>query len=69
MNHYLINLVSEGSASEGVRVLASRARRADLAPDPALPEATRLGAALQDASGGAWEGCVFDADAIARKLR
>jgi hypothetical protein len=41
----------------------------DLAPDPALPEETRLWAALQDASGGTWGGCVFDAEAITRALK
>jgi hypothetical protein len=43
--------------------------RPDLAPDPALPEETRLWAALQDASGGTWGGCVFDAEAIAAALK
>jgi xylonate dehydratase len=53
---------------EGSRLLESRAPRTDLAPDPALPEDTRLWAALQDVSGGTWGGCVFDADAIVRVL-
>jgi xylonate dehydratase len=53
---------------EGRRLLDSRAPRADLAPDPTLPEDTRLWAALQDVSGGTWGGCVFDADAIVRVL-
>jgi putative YjhG/YagF family dehydratase len=48
---------------------ADRAPRDDLAPDSALPAATRLWAALQDASGGTWGGCVFDADEISRLLR
>src|SRR5215831_2208141 len=64
-----VNLVVDGSAEEGARMLASRRPRTDLAPDPALPAATRLWAALQDASGGTWGGCVFDVDAIARKLQ
>ena len=34
---------------------------ADLAPHPALPDDTRLWAALQNASGGTWGGCVYDA--------
>jgi dihydroxyacid dehydratase/phosphogluconate dehydratase len=53
---------------EGARILAARPPRADLAPDPSLPDDTRLWAALQSASGGAWGGCVYDADAIAEKL-
>ena len=38
------------------------------AVDPRLPDDTRLWAALQDASGGAWGGSVFDVDAILRVL-
>ncbi len=49
--------------------LAGRSMRADLAPDPNLPDATRLWAALQDVSGGTWGGCVYDVDAIVTKLR
>ena len=49
--------------------LAARSMRPDLAPDPALPDATRIWAALQQASGGTWGGCVYDADAIVAKLR
>jgi xylonate dehydratase len=64
-----VNLVVNGSAEEGARELASRAPRADLAPDPALPEATRLWAVLQDASGGTWGGCVFDVETIGARLR
>jgi xylonate dehydratase len=67
-----VNLVGEAGrifgAEEGVRVLAGRAARTDLAPDPALPGDTRLWAALQDASGGSWGGCVFDVDAILKVL-
>ena len=55
-------------AEEGARVLASRPPRADLAPDPGLPADTRLWAALQQAGGGAWGGCVYDVDAIVRRL-
>jgi dihydroxyacid dehydratase/phosphogluconate dehydratase len=48
--------------------LRQRSPRSDLAPDPLLPDDTRLWAALQGASGGTWGGCVFDVDAIARRL-
>jgi dihydroxyacid dehydratase/phosphogluconate dehydratase len=64
-----VNLVVEGSAEAGAQLLAARPLRNDLAPDPALPAATRLWAALQDASGGTWGGCVFDVDAITAKLK
>jgi dihydroxyacid dehydratase/phosphogluconate dehydratase len=63
-----VNLVVNGSVEDGARELASRPPRPDLAPDPALPAATRLWAALQHASGGTWGGCVFDADTIVRRL-
>ena len=49
--------------------LATRSMRPDLAPDPALPDATRIWAAMQQVSGGTWGGCVYDADAIVAKLR
>ncbi|NNM31320.1 MAG: YjhG/YagF family D-xylonate dehydratase [Akkermansiaceae bacterium] len=48
--------------------LAARPVHPDLAPDPRLPADTRLWAALQNASGGPWGGCVYDADAIAASL-
>lgn len=48
--------------------LAARPARADLAPDPDLPDDTRLWAALQNAGGGAWRGAVYDVDRIVRLL-
>jgi putative YjhG/YagF family dehydratase len=44
--------------------LDARPPRVDLAPDPELPDDTRLWAALQQASGGTWAGAVFDVDRI-----
>jgi xylonate dehydratase len=55
-------------AAWGNEELARRAPRADLARDERLPEDTRLWAALQEASGGTWGGCVYDVDAILRVL-
>jgi putative YjhG/YagF family dehydratase len=52
----------------GTRVLAERPSRPDLAPDPRLPDDTRLWAALQNACGGTWGGCVYDADTVVRRL-
>jgi hypothetical protein len=49
-------------------VLASRPTHPGIAGDPRLPDDTRLWAALQAASGGAWGGCVYDVDAILRAL-
>jgi hypothetical protein len=48
--------------------LAVRPPRPDLKPHPALPEDTRLWAALVAASGGVWGGCVYDTDAIVAQL-
>ncbi len=67
-----VNLVGEAgeefSAEEGSRRLAARPKRDDLRPDPLLPQDTRLWAALQQTSGGIWGGCVYDTDAIVKKL-
>jgi dihydroxyacid dehydratase/phosphogluconate dehydratase len=51
-------------AEEGARRLATREPRPDLRPHPSLPEDTRLWAALVQASGGVWGGCVYDTDKI-----
>ncbi|HEY1381778.1 MAG TPA: YjhG/YagF family D-xylonate dehydratase [Gemmataceae bacterium] len=54
--------------AEGARELAAREPRPDLAADPGLPADTRLWAALQQASGGVWGGCVYDPEAIVGRL-
>lgn len=68
-----IDLVGEGEtvygAEEGSRLLANRPLRTDLAPDPNLPDDTRLWAALQSASGGTWGGCVYDVEKIVAAMR
>ena len=46
----------------------SREIHPNLAPDPRLPDDTRLWAALQNASGGSWGGSVYDVDEIIRRL-
>jgi xylonate dehydratase len=61
-----VNMLVNGSAEEGARMLAERV--AETSVDPELPPQTRLWAALQDASGGTWGGCVFDVEAIERRL-
>jgi dihydroxyacid dehydratase/phosphogluconate dehydratase len=58
----------EFDPDEGARVLASRAPHPDLRPDPEMPADTRLWAALQSLGGGTWGGCVYDAEAILRRL-
>ena len=69
----MIDLVGHGDQrfgpEEGARVLTSRSPRPDLAPDPDLPDDTRLWAALQQVGGGTWGGCVYDVDAIVEALR
>ena len=56
------------SRAQGTRALAARPPRPDLVADRALPDDTRIWAALQDVSGGTWGGAVFDADSILRVL-
>jgi dihydroxyacid dehydratase/phosphogluconate dehydratase len=51
-------------AEEGAAVLAARTPHPGLAPDPDLPDDTRLWAALQEVSGGIWGGCVYDVERI-----
>ena len=67
-----VNLVGENgvaaNVSEGSRILDARQPRTDLAPDPLLPDDTRIWAALQDVSGGTWGGAVYDATLILRTL-
>ncbi len=67
-----VNLVGTAGkvcgAEDGTRILAGRPLRPDLAPDPRLPDDSRLWAALQNASGGTWAGCVYDVDAIVETL-
>jgi xylonate dehydratase len=50
-------------------ILAQRAVHPGVAAHERLPADTRLWAALQEASGGIWEGCVYDVDAIVETLR
>ncbi len=67
-----VDFIGEGgrrfSPEEGAEILSRRASRDDLAPAAQLPEDTRLWAALQQAGGGAWGGCVYDTDAILQRL-
>ncbi|HEY2858434.1 MAG TPA: YjhG/YagF family D-xylonate dehydratase [Terracidiphilus sp.] len=58
----------EFGAEEGARRLTARSARADLAPHPDLPDDTRLWAALVQASGGVWGGCVYDTDKIVEAI-
>ena len=50
------------SPDEANAILKGRDPHPALAPNPRLPDDTRLWAALQRASGGTWAGCVYDVD-------
>jgi xylonate dehydratase len=67
-----VNLVGDATnlfgAEQGSLLLQQRQPRIDLAPHPSLPDDTRLWAALVQASGGIWGGCVYDVDAIVSLL-
>ena len=67
-----VNLVGENFVEQGVedgsQILAERPSRPDLAADPALPDDTRIWAALQDVSGGTWGGAVYDAAQIQKVI-
>ncbi len=70
--HGSVDLIGEDdqtfSPEEGARRLAARPPRPDLSPHPELPEDTRLWAALVQASGGVWGGCVYDTGSILTRL-
>jgi putative YjhG/YagF family dehydratase len=59
-----LNLVETGDGAD----FEARPLHPDLAPHPKLPDDTRLWAALQQASGGTWAGCVYDVDKIIEVL-
>jgi len=64
-----IDLIVDHDPVKGSRLLNSRPSHPDLKPNPNLPDDTLLWAALQNASGGTWGGCVYDVEAIVNKLR
>ena len=62
------NLVGTAEFAGNLEEFHARPTHPDLAPDPRLPDDTRLWAALQNASGGSWGGCVYDVDEILSRL-
>jgi xylonate dehydratase len=56
------------SSKEGAALLKARASHPDLEPDPRLPDDTRLWAALQSASGGVWQGAIYDVERIVQVI-
>ena len=67
----LVGTADDGrlDAPAAAALLAARAPHPAIAAHPRLPDDTRLWAALQEASGGTWGGCVYDVDAIVETLR
>ncbi|MGQ9505705.1 MAG: YjhG/YagF family D-xylonate dehydratase [Thermogutta sp.] len=67
-----LNLIGDAhhdfSPEEAEAVLRTRSPHPELRADENLPEDTRLWAILQHISGGPWGGCVFDCEAIYRRL-
>jgi putative YjhG/YagF family dehydratase len=60
----LVRKTADGGVEPADAEIGARGPRPDLSPDPQLPDATRVWAALQHVSGGTWGGCVYDADRI-----
>jgi putative YjhG/YagF family dehydratase len=67
-----VDLIGDGEKSfspeEGAELLKVRPPHPELAPDPRLPDDTRLWAALQAASGGIWRGAVYDVERITKVI-
>ena len=53
----------------GAAVLRERSSHPRLGAHPALPDDTRLWAALQQVGGGTWGGCIFDVDRIVEVIQ
>ena len=71
-NTGLVDLVGDGrnrfDPTAGSELLKKRSTNELLAAHPLLPSDSRLWAALQGVSGGAWAGCVYDVDKIVSVL-
>ena len=64
-----IDFISPAGASlTAEQELAQRPLSPKLVRNPAVPDDTRLWAALQSVSGGSWGGCVFDTEKIIERL-
>lgn len=64
-----INFIGENEQhllppDQAAKILQARPFNHNLAPDPDLPDDTKLWAVLQAISGGTWKGCVYDIPAI-----
>ncbi|EMI55202.1 YjhG/YagF family D-xylonate dehydratase [Rhodopirellula sallentina] len=63
-----VNIVETVDGDTPAKALATRPMHPDLQVDPAIPDDTRLWAALQQVGGGTWGGCVYDVDRIVATL-
>ncbi len=59
----------EVSPEQGAEILAGREMHPEVRPHPALPGDTAMWAALQTASGGTWQGCVYDPEKICAVIK
>ena len=59
-----VKLEADGTHTPNDEELSAREFRNDLSADPELPDETRLWAALQNVSGGAWRGSIYDVERI-----
>jgi xylonate dehydratase len=59
----------ELTSADAARILSERDSHPGLKPHAALPNDTRLWAALQEVSGGTWSGCIYDVDRIIEVLQ
>ncbi|TSB44948.1 YjhG/YagF family D-xylonate dehydratase [Alkalicoccobacillus porphyridii] len=66
--HFLGTGDVELTPEEGAKVLNERATNPAIKPAETLPDDTRLWAALQNVSGGTWNGSVYDVDRIIKVL-
>ncbi|MBU3827282.1 MAG: YjhG/YagF family D-xylonate dehydratase [Candidatus Anaerobiospirillum merdipullorum] len=54
---------------EGAAELAARPLHPEVKPHPKLPADSAMWAAMQAASGGTWQGCVYDPEAICKVIQ
>ncbi|QDV46168.1 L-arabonate dehydratase [Stieleria neptunia] len=64
-----VELIESADGTPAATLLAERPPHPELAVESAMPEDTRLWAALQQVGGGAWGGCVYDVDEIIETLK
>ena len=65
----IVRLVDGDDSEKIADLLATRSMHPDLAVEDAIPDDTRLWAALQQVGGGTWGGCTYDVDEIIATLR